>query len=404
VKGYQYIVRDSSGQRREGVRQAISSNDVLSYLREQGFTPIAVNEIFDGAKKTQRAVHRKRIKSSDLAAFCWQMTTMAEGGIPITTALETLGEDVENLRLREILQQILEKVKKGETLSDSVSEYPRVFNRLACAMILAGETGGTLPTSLRRLAEYFDSRDKLVRKVRGAMAYPAFVFAVITAIVVFIMAFIIPRFRIIFDQLGGDLPAFTQGFMNFYDALRHNLVYIIGTLLSLIILIVYTYRRTGKGHYLFSRIFLRLPLLGKVFKHAFIATFCRTMSTLISSGVSVLEVLEILSEMPSNDIIKSAIIRTREHIVGGSNISMSMATTGFFPNMLVKMVQVGEESGSLPKVLDRTAYYYEQKVDSMITTLTALLEPIMIVTVGAIVLVVILALYLPIFSMSGPGG
>ena len=401
MKGYQYIARDLSGQRKEGLRQAVSSNDVLSYLREQGFTPIAINEISDGAKKTQQAVCRKRIKSSDLAALCWQLTTMAEGGIPITTALETIAEDIENLQLREILQQLLEKMEKGETLSDSISEYPKVFNRLACAMILAGETGGTLPTSLRRLAEYFDSRDKLGKKVKGAMAYPAFVFIVITLIVVFIMAFIIPRFRIIFDQLGGELPAFTQGFMNFYDAIRHNLVYIIGTLSSLIIFSVLTYRRTQKGHYLFSRIFLALPLLGKVFKQAFIATFCRTMSTLLAAGVSVLEVLDILSEMPTNDIIKSAIMRTREHIVEGCNISMSMATSGFFPGMLVKMVQVGEESGSLPKILDRTAYYYEQKVDSMITTLTALLEPIMIVTVGAIVLVVILALYLPIFSLGG---
>ena len=401
MKSYQYIARDSSGKRKEGFRQAISSNDLLAYLREQGFIPIAIKEISDDTKKPRRRTGRKRIKSADLAALCWQLTTMAEGGIAITTALGTLGDDIENLQLREILKQVLEKMEKGETLSDSISEYPKVFNQLSCAMIVAGETGGALPTALRRLAEYFDSRDKLAKKVRGAMVYPAFVFTVITLIVVFIMAFIIPRFRIIFDQLGGELPAFTQAFMNFYDALRHNLVYIIGTFLFLIIFSVLTYRKTQKGHYIFSRIFLALPLLGKVFKQAFIATFCRTMSTLIAAGVSVLEVLDILSGMPANDIIKSAITRTREHIVGGSNISMSMTTSGFFPNMLVKMVQVGEESGSLPKVLDRTAYYYEQKVDSMITTLTALLEPIMIVTVGAIVLVVILALYLPIFSLSG---
>jgi type IV pilus assembly protein PilC len=404
VKGYQYIARDSSGQRKEGLRQATSSNDVLAYLREQGLTPIAISEISVDSKKSQRTTGQKRVKSADLAALCWQLTTMSEGGIPITTALGTIGDDIENLQLREILQQILEKMEKGETLSESISEYPKVFNRLSCAMILAGETGGTLPTSLRRLAEYFDNRDKLGRKVKGAIAYPAFVFTVITMIVVFIMAFIIPRFRVIFDQLGGELPAFTQGFMNVYDALRYNLVYIIGTLLSATIFSVLTYRKTEKGHYIFSRIFLVLPLTGKVFKQAFVATFCRTMSTLIAAGVSVLEVLDILAEMPNNDIIRSAIKRTREHIVGGSNISMSMATSGFFPNMLVKMIQVGEESGSLPKVLDRTAYYYEQKVDSMITTLTALLEPIMIVTVGIIVLVVILALYLPIFSLSGQMG
>lgn len=400
MKGYQYLARDSSGQRQEGVRQAVSSNDVLGYLREQGFTPVSVNEISEGIGKPQRTYHRKRIKSADLAALCWQLTTMVEGGISITTGLDTLSEDIENLQLREILQQVLQDMEKGESFSDSISKFPHVFNKLSCAMILAGEIGGSLPTALRRLAEHFDNCDKLARKVKGAMAYPVFVLTFIVAIVTFIMAFIIPRFRIIFDQLGSDLPAFTRGFMGFYDVVRYNLVYIIGSLLFLIIFCVLVYSKTQKGHHLFSKIFLVLPLTGKIFKQSFVAIFCRTMSTLLTSGVSVLEVLDILSEMSSNDIIKSAIVQTRKHITEGLNISMSMATSGFFPNMVVKMVQVGEESGSLPKVLDRTANYYEQKVDSMITTLTSLLEPIMIVTVGAIVLVVVLALYLPIFSMS----
>jgi type IV pilus assembly protein PilC len=213
------------------------------------------------------------------------------------------------------------------------------------------------------------------------------------------MAFIIPRFKLIFDQLGGKLPAFTQGFMNVYDAIRHNAVYIIGTFAVLIISIVLVYTKTQKGHYLFSRIFLAFPLIGKVISQAFVATFCRTMSALLASGVSVLEVFNILSTMSNNDVIKTAVVQTKEHLVAGSNISLSMVTAGFFPNMVVKMVQIGEESGSLPAMLDRTADYYERKVDSTVTTLLNLLEPIMIVTVGAIVLVVVIALYLPIFSM-----
>jgi len=401
MKGYQYIARDSMGRRKEGLRQALSSNDVLSYLREQGLTPVSIAEITESSSGKQQTHHRrKRIKSADLAALCWQLTTMVEGGIPITTALDTIAEDVENLQLREIVQEITKKIEKGESFSDSISEYPKVFNHLSHAMILAGETGGTLPEALHRLAEYFDSRDKLARKVKGAAAYPIFVFTFIILILIFIMTFIIPRFRKIFDQLGSKLPAFTQGFMNFYDAIRYNLVYIIGTLLFIVILCVFVYTKTRKGHYLFSKIALAVPLIGKVFRHAFIATFCRTMSSLLAAGVSVLEVLDILSEMPNNDIIKSAITQTKEHIIEGSNISMIMTTAGFFPNLVVKMIQVGEESGSLPNVLDRTANYYEQKVDSTITGLMALLGPIMIVTIGAIVLVVVLALYLPIFSMS----
>jgi type IV pilus assembly protein PilC len=158
--------------------------------------------------------------------------------------------------------------------------------------------------------------------------------------------------------------------------------------------------KTPKGHYFISKMALRVPLLGKIFSHGFIAMFCKTMSTLLAAGVSVLEVFDILATMTKNDVIKEAIVRSREHIVQGSNVSLSLATAGFFPNMVVKMIQVGEESGSLPQVLDRTSDYYERKVDSTITTVLGLLEPIMIVTVGGIVLVVILALYLPIFSMS----
>ena len=400
MQSYKYIARDLSGVRKEGLKQAVSPNDVLAYLREQGLTAVSVSEISASVKQGRRVSHRKRIKSSELSAFCWQLTTMVEGGIPITTSLDTISEDIENLYLQEILQQILEKMERGEAFSDSMSEFPKVFNRLSCAMVLAGETGGTLPESLRRLAEYFDNRDKLARKVKGAMAYPAFVVAFIIMIVIFVMAFIVPRFSMIFDQFGGELPAFTRGFMGIYDMLRLNLVYIISSILLLIISGVLI-SRTRKGHYLFCRVALGVPLLGKVLSQAFVVMFCKTMATLLTAGVSVLEVFDILSVMTNNDIIKDAIIRTKERVVGGSNISMGMAESGFFPNMVVKMIQVGEESGSLSRVLDRTADYYERKVDSMITTLMSLLEPIMIVTVGGVVLTVVLALYLPIFSMGG---
>jgi len=399
MKSYKYIARDSSGRRKEGFRESLSSNDVLAWLREQGFIPVSVSEMVLETKKTQHKGRRKRVKSADLSALCWQLTTMVEGGIPITTALETIAEDIENLQLQNVMQQIVEKMHKGEPLSESISEYPKIFNTLSCAMILAGETSGNLPEALRRLAEYFDSRDKLAKKVQGAMAYPIFVLGFIILIVVFIMAFIIPRFRGIFEQFGGQLPAFTRGFMAFYDGMRFNLHYILGTIFTTVVLCTLAYTKSKKGHYIFSRIALSLPLLGKIFKQSFITMFCRTMATLVSAGVSVLEVLDILKAMTNNDIIKDAIIQTREHIVGGANISVSMASAGFFPNMVIKMMQVGEQSGSLPKVLERTSNYYERKVDIAITTVMGLLEPIMIVTVGGIVLVVVLALYLPIFSM-----
>jgi type IV pilus assembly protein PilC len=403
MKSYTYIARDASGQRKEGTKDAASSHDVLGWLREQGFTPISVNEAVTTATKIRQKSHGGRIKTAELSALCWQLTTMVDGGISIATALETISEDIENSRLRTVLQQILERIRKGETFASSIAAFPKVFNNLACAMILAGESSGTLSEVLRRLAEHFDSRDKLAKKVRGAMAYPVFVVGFIVLIVIFIMAFIIPRFRTMFTQFGGKLPAFTRGFMGFYDILCHNLLYIIGAVVLLIIFMV-TVSKTEKGHLFFSKLALVFPLFGKVIKGAFVAMFCKTMATLVGAGVSMLDIFEILSGMTNNDVIKTAIIQARERIVGGLNISRSMASVGFFPNMVVKMIQVGEESGSLSTVLERTSVHYERKVDTTITMMTSLLEPIMIVTVGAIVLVVVLALYLPIFSMSDVKG
>lgn len=400
MKNYGYVARDLAGAQIKGIAQAADSNEVLNQLREQGLTPISVKEVSrKGVTKPRQKAHRKRIKSADLAALCWQLSTMLEGGIPITTALDIISDDTDNAQLQNILKQIAEKIKKGQPVSECIADYPKVFNRLCCAMILAGETGGNLAKAIGKLAEYFENRDKLAKKVKGAMAYPIFVLSFIIIIVIFIMAFIVPRFRKIFDQIGGTMPAFTRGFMGFYDILRYNLHYIIGLVIILIVLATYV-SRTKKGHYLFSKLSLSMPMFGNILSQAFVATFCRTTSTLLSSGVSVLEAFTILTGMTDNDIIKSAIVKTRENIVSGSNISLSMSSAGFFPNMVIKMIQVGEESGSMPEVLEKTSEHYERKVDSTVSMLLSLLEPIMIISVGAIVSVVVIALYLPIFTMS----
>ncbi|MHC4270877.1 MAG: type II secretion system F family protein, partial [Planctomycetota bacterium] len=307
MKNFSYIARDVAGMRMEGLRQAICSADVLGWLREQGFTPVSVKEISAVTTTIRKKARRKRIKSADLSALCWQLTTMVEGGIPITTALETVSDDIENLQLRNVLHQILENVKRGENLSDSVAKFPSVFNKLSRAMIFAGETSGNLPNALHRLADYYENKDKLAKKVKGAMSYPIFVFGFIVLIVIAIMTFIIPRFKSIFDQLDNELPAFTQAFMSSYDILRYNLVYIIAVIMMITILLIMACTRTRRGHYIFSRFVLALPLFGKIYKQAFIATFCRTMSTLLSAGVSVLEVFNIVSTMTNNDIVVNAV-------------------------------------------------------------------------------------------------
>lgn len=399
MKSYGYVARDLTGVLKKGILQAACSNEVLNQLRKQGFTPISVREMALTEKKSQKRARRKRIKSADLATLSWQLSTMLQGGIPVTTALEIIREDTDNLTLRDILQQISDKVKKGQPFSECIAEFPKIFNRLTCAMILAGETSGNLGNVVGKLAEYFDNRDKIAKKVKGAMAYPMFVLTFIILIVIFIMAFIVPRFRKIFDQMGGSMPAFTRGFMGFYDVVAQNILYIVGSVILLIVLAV-SLAKTPKGHHWLSKTILKIPLFGKIVSHAFVATFCRTTSTLLVAGVSVLDAFNILTGMTNNDIIKSAITQTKENIESGSNISTSMSQAGFFPNMVVKMIQVGEESGSTAQVLNKTSEHYERKVDTMVTALMSLLEPVMIVTVGAIVSVIVIALYLPIFTMS----
>ncbi|HBG27329.1 MAG: hypothetical protein A2Y10_13265 [Planctomycetes bacterium GWF2_41_51] len=396
---FNYTARTFSGERKEGVKQAASLNDAIGWLREQGFVPISVQEISNVAPKNSSTSFRKKVKSAELSAVYWQLTTMLESGVPVATALGTIAEDIENPQLRHIMKEVLAKVNKGEPFSAGIAEYPKVFNKLTVAMVLAGELSGNLPGSLKRLAEYFDGRDKFSKKIKVALAYPIFVMVFIVLLVVFIMSFIIPRFKMIFEQLGGELPAFTRMFMAGYDGICHNLIYILGSLVLIIFSFTLTYNKSKKGHIFYSKRFLALPLFGKLIKFAFCAMFCKTMSALLSAGVSMLEVFNILSTMSNNDIIKDAVINAKERIMEGSSISTSMTAANFFPNMVNKMVQVGEESGSLPIMLERTADFYERKVDATLTAMLSLLEPIMIVVVGGVVLLVVLALYLPIFTM-----
>lgn len=399
MKSYTYIARDMAGARREGVLAANSSNEAMEILHQRQFTPISVHETLARGNGKRQAVRRGRVGSADLGAVCWQLSTMLEGGLTITAALDIIAGDTENLQLRGILQETLARVNEGKLLSDGFGAYPRVFNRLALAIVIAGETSGDLGKALRTLAEYFDNRDRIAKKIRGAVSYPIFVLTLITVIVIGIMTLIVPRFRTIFQQLGGELPAFTRAFMGVYEVLCHHVLYLavaaVGAVFGAVVL-----ARTNGGHRLLSKTVLRLPLFGKLFSEAFVAMFCRTIATLLDAGVPVLDTFEILRGMSNNDIITSAITRVKQHVAGGSNIALGMAAAGFFPNMVVKMAQVGEESGSLPAILRKTSEHYERRITSTIDAMTGLLEPVMITTIGAVVLVVVIALYLPIFTIS----
>ena len=396
---YEYVAWDAAGQCKQGVKSAASEDQILMLLREEQLTPVSITEIGAESKGRKSSSSKRRIKSQDLSAFCWQLGTMIGGGLPITTAIITIADEMPNRSFEMICKDIAGRLERGESLTDAVAVYEKVFGRLGCAMIMAGESSGSLTASLQRLAEYYENRDKLVRKVRGALAYPLFVIGFIIVIIVAMMTLIIPRFSMMFEELGDKLPAFTRGFMAVYDAIVHNTPVILIMTVAIVVGTV-IYRKTTAGHRNLCKLMLRLPIFGNIVLMAFVATFCKTLGPLICSGVSVIDAFTILASMSSNDILTQGVLDTRDRLMKGISISKSMETAGFFPGVAVKMVHIGEESGSLSAVLEKTSEYYARKVELLIGSLLGLLEPILIVSVGAIVLVVLLAMYLPIFSMS----
>lgn len=396
---YEYVAWDQTGGCKQGVKSADSEEQILAMLRDEQLTPVSVSEVIVQNKSGKSAVRGRRIKSQDLSAFCWQLGTMVGGGLPITSAIMTIADEMPNRSFERVCKDIAGQLERGESLADSVASHEKVFGRLGCAMIMAGETGGSLTNALQRLAEYYENRDKLVRKVRGALAYPLFVLGFIVVIIAVMMTLIIPRFSMMFEELGDKLPAFTRIFMGVYSTLMHNLPIILVVITAVVIGLI-AYSKTATGHKNLCRIILKIPMFGKIILMAFVATFCKTLGTLIGSGVSVIDAFAILAGMTNNDVLTQGVMDTRDRLMKGISISQSMETAGFFPGVAVKMVRIGEESGSLSSVLEKTSEYYARKVELLISSLLGLLEPILIVTVGAIVLIVLLAMYLPIFSMS----
>jgi type IV pilus assembly protein PilC len=398
MESYLYKARDAGGLMREGVLRASTRNDALEALHQRALTPILI-EATSAQKKGIQPTLRGRVKSAELAALCWQLSTMVEGGVPITTALEIAAEDTGNSNLKVILHRTLLNVSQGRLFSDGLREFPQVFARVGVAIVIAGETSGNLGHALETLAAYYDSKDRLSKKVKSAMAYPVFVLVLITLIIIAIMVFVVPRFDAIFKQLGGRLPAFTAGFLHFHQFMCHNVAYIIAAAVigvgGTIVLF-----KTKQGHALLSGVALKLPLFGRLASEVFAANFCTTAATLLEAGVPVLDVLEVVKGMTTNDVLSAAVATAKQRITEGASMAASMSTAGVFPNLVVKMIQVGEESGSLSIVLRKTSDHYERRVGATIDTATNLLGPVMIVAVGAIVLVTVIALYLPVFSIS----
>ena len=338
------------------------------------------------------------MSTRDIVIFTRQFATMINSGLPLVQALDILAEQTENEALRKVIQEVLYDVESGNTLADAMGKHPKVFTELYVNMVAAGEAGGILDTILLRLATFLEKNDALVRKIKGAMIYPAVIFSVAGAAVAILLMFVIPTFQTMFASAGIPLPLPTRIVIAMSAFLQGYWWACIIGVVALVVGIRQTYQTDG-GRLAIDRILLMLPILGDLQRKAAVARFTRTLGTLVSSGVSILEGLEITAKTSGNRVIHDAVMGSRASIAGGETISGPLKESGVFPPMVVQMINVGEQTGGLDEMLSKIADFYDDEVDTAVEALLSALEPVMIVVLGVVVGGMIVAMYLPIFDM-----
>ncbi len=341
-----------------------------------------------------------KIKEKDIIVFARQFSTMIDAGLPIIQCLDILQGQQPNVTFKSMVKTIKESVESGTTLADSLKRYPKYFDNLFVNMVAAGEAGGILDIILKRLAGYMEKAAKLKRKVKGAMVYPAITVIVAIAVVAVILVFVIPVFQDMFSSFGGTLPAPTLiviAMSEFVKAKIHWMI--IGTILF--VLAFKKYYKTDKGRISIDALMLKMPVVGILIRKVAVAKFTRTMGTMLSSGVAILEALDIVAKTSGNRIVENAIYNVRTGIAEGRTMADPLQASGVFPPMVCQMIAVGESTGALDAMLEKIADFYDEEVDQAVENLTAMIEPAMIVFLGIIVGGLIVSMYLPIFKMAG---
>ncbi len=428
---YEYIALDARGQESRGVVEASNPNEAVGQLRQSGYFPTSVVEEGKGApankqaKKAQKAMKaatspkgkggavlfaKKTVSTKVLMIFTRQLATLIDAGLPLLRGLTVLAKQEKDLVLKNTINSLADAVQGGSTFSESMAQHPRIFNKLYINMVKAGELGGVLELVLNRLAEFQEKAQKIKNKVVAAMAYPVIVLIIAIAIMLFLLAFIVPKFEQIFkDMLGGKpLPALTQFVIGASNTVKGNWISIIGVIFVVVVCYKLIARSAG-GRVLLDRIFLKLPLFGDLQRKNSISRFSRTLGTLVTSGVPILQALNITRDTAGNAIISEAISKVHDAVKEGESIVAPLEASGVFPPMVISMVDVGEETGQLPEMLLKIAEVYDDEVDNAVEGLTSLLEPIMIVLLALIVGTIVIALFMPLISIiqnmnAGPGG
>ena len=390
--------RARTGEVRKGAMEAESEDAVNQRLRAQQLQPTKV-------KKKAREFNIQigsGVSPKDLVTFTRLFATMIDAGLPIVQCLDILQGQTDNKIFANILRDIKSSVEQGATFSDSLRRHPKVFDHLYVNLVQAGEVGGILDTILNRLAVYIEKAMKLKRQVRGALMYPAIVIVVFFAVLSILLIFVIPGFERMFKDFGAkdELPFLTQMVMAVSRGFVSNVLWVFLGLIGLMTALNYYYRTTN-GKRNIHRVMLRTPVLGGVLRKIAVARFTRTLGTLLSSGVPILDALEIVAKTAGNVIVEEAIMYARARISEGKNMAQPLMETNVFPPMVVQMVGVGEQTGALDAMLNKIADFYEEEVDVAVSALTSLIEPALMVGIGGTVGVVLIAMYLPIFSLAG---
>jgi type IV pilus assembly protein PilC len=390
--------RARTGELKKGVMDADTEEAVNTRLRQQQLTPTKV-------KKRGKALNLSLgsgVSGKDLVTFTRLFATMIDAGLPIVQCLDILQGQTDNKHFAVILRDVKASVEQGSTFSDALKRHPRVFDTLYANLVQAGEAGGILDTILNRLAVYNEKNMKLIRQLRGAMVYPSIVLFVFMGVLGVLLGWVIPSFKTIFKDLGSkdELPALTQMVIAVSETFLNNILWVLLFGGIAVGLLIFGYRQK-KGKRIAHKILLVLPVIGNVMRKIAVARFTRTLGTLLSSGVPILDALEIVAKTAGNVVIEEAILYTRLRISEGKNMAGPLTETNVFPPMVVQMVGVGEQTGALDTMLNKIADFYEDEVDVAVGALTSLIEPIMMVGIGGTVGVVLIAMYLPIFSLAG---
>jgi len=390
--------RTRAGEVRKGVIEADSERDVHMRLRQQNIMPDKVKPKRKGLKIPG---FKGRVRAEELVVFVRQFATMIDAGLPLMQCLEILANQEPNKYFKSVLMDVKGSVESGSTFADSLKKHDRVFDTLFVNLVAAGEIGGILDTILNRLATYIEKNVKLMRQVKGAMMYPIGILVVATGVVIALLKWVIPTFEKMFSDFGGaELPELTRIVIlasNWFGANFHWVIIgMIGSVIGFKKAI-----ETKRGRRMFDATLLRAPFFGKLLKKVAVAKFTRTLGTMIASGVPILDALGIVAKAANNVIIEEAIYYVRDKVSEGSNMADPLMKTGVFPSMVVQMIAVGESTGAMDTMLQKIADFYEDEVEVAVEGLTKLLEPLMMVFIGGIVGTILIAMYLPIFSVAG---